>query len=427
MGIAGSGASACAAIAHAQGFEVSGCDTSLESEFLDNLPVDIKITEAHSSSHLQNVEILAISPAIESLDADNPELIKARQRGIKVMTWQQFMGKYLTKGKNVIAVCGTHGKSTTTAMLGKILEDGGMDPTVLLGAIIPPWGKNFRIGESKYFVIEADEFNDNFLSLTSEIAVVTNIEYDHPEYFSSYTDYQRSFQNFLHKTKSLIIANLSDKGIQETLADERVQIGKFLKPMVDFSANLIDFPLKISGLHNILNASAAYHASMALNVNPKVVKKSLEQFEGIGRRMEEIGTINGAKIFSDFGHHPTEVETTVKAFKDTFPDKKVWLIYQPHMYTRTKALFNEFVKSFKNLEVAGAIIIDIYASREKENKQMSSKLLTQAINLSNIEYVPNIRDVFNEIKENLSENDIVIFMGAGDIDKEIRKQMSSRT
>src|SRR3972149_4689138 len=187
LGIGGSGASAAAAIAQNMGFEVTGCDLDPNNEFTKVFKPD-QLFAGHSSKHLENADILAVTPAIFSLDPQNPELFEAKKKNIPIMTWQQFLGEYLTKGKFVITVCGTHGKTTTTAMIAKMLEDAGLDPTVELGAIVPWWGTNYRLPrqlgvDRHYFVMEADEFNDNFLHLRPDINVVTNIEMDHPEYF----------------------------------------------------------------------------------------------------------------------------------------------------------------------------------------------------------------------------------------------------
>ncbi len=210
LGIGGSGASGAAAIAETQGFEVTGCDLNPHNEFTSVFKPDQLLTShnpEHLASHTRgvnvNIDILAVTPAIFSLDPNNPELLAAKEKGIPVITWQQFVGEYSTRDKFVIAVCGTHGKTTTTAMIAKLLEDAGLDPTVLLGAIIPKWKTNYRIGKSKYFVVESDEFNDNFLPTKPDIAVVTNIEMDHPEYFKDFEAVKESFKKFYSKPKKL--------------------------------------------------------------------------------------------------------------------------------------------------------------------------------------------------------------------------------
>ncbi len=221
LGIGGSGASAIAAIAKAQGFKISGCDKSPHNEFTKVFSED-ELLEGHSISHLgggtgERIDILAVTPAIFTADPDNEEVKAAKEKGIRVMTWQEFMGEFLEKDKFVIAVCGTHGKSTTTAMIGLMLEDLDLDPTVELGAVVPRWGGNFRIGKSKYFISEADEFNNNFLVTHPDIAVVTTIEMDHPETFKDFTEYSQSFFNFLCQTKQTVVANLSDSGVGDVL------------------------------------------------------------------------------------------------------------------------------------------------------------------------------------------------------------------
>lgn len=430
LGIAGSGTSACACIAQSEGFNVTGCDKSLSGEFIDILK-NIPTKEGHSPNHLDGVDILAVTPAVLSLDPDNKEILEAKKRKIKIMTWQQFLGKYLTTDKFVIAVCGTHGKSTTTAMIGKILEDLKLDPTILLGAKVSLWNANFRIPKPQttayriphtaYFVVEADEFNDNFMSLTPDISVVTNIEFDHPEYFRNFEDYKSSFKNFLAKTKSIIIANLSDKNTFDTLKEPGLNDLPFFPPIIDYSKNLIDFQLKISGRYNTENASAAFNLALNLELNPEKIRQSLKSFPGIGRRMEPIGLVNGAKVFSDFAHHPTAIKVAACELNKTYPDKNIWIIYQPHMFSRTKALFREFTEVFSHLKVKGVEMLPIYPSREKDEGIIKTQDLIKAIKKRHINYSASVNKAFKDLKPKLSEKDILVFMGAGDIDGEARE------
>lgn len=419
LGIAGSGTSAAAKLAEFSGFKVTGCDSNLSGEFADILG-DIETFEGHSAGHLENVDILAITPAILSLDPNNQELEQARKRGIKIMTWQKFAGIYLTEGKTVIAICGTHGKSTTTAMVAEMLEDGGKDPMVLLGATLGEEKLNYRLGQGNYFVIEADEFNDNYLNFKPDYSIVTNIEFDHPEFFKDLDSYKTSFQNFLHETKTLILANLEDENSEEVLKEKEIADENFFPPVIDYSKNIIDFPLTIFGGQNVLNASAAYNLGLNLEIEKEVIKKSLQNFKGVSRRSEFLGEKNGARIYSDFGHHPTEIKVTVEEFKKYFPGKKIWLIYQPHMFTRTKALFREFVEVFKNIKADGAFIIDIYPSREIDTGQVSSGQLVDAVGRDNVKYFGNLEKAFDEMESCFTPDSIVLFMGAGDIDTRVR-------
>lgn len=430
LGIGGSGASAVAAIAQNEGFEISGCDKDPINEFTKVFAQE-KLFEGHSPEHLKNVDILAVTPAIYSLDPDNDELREASKQGLKVLTWQEFMGKYLEKGKFVVAVCGTHGKTTTTAMVGQLLEDAGLDPTVEVGAIVPKWGTNYRLGKGKpvlsehqriegYFITEADEFNDNFLVTHPDIAICTAIEMDHPEYFKDFASYKASFKKFLGQTKEKIIANSSDRGVKDVLQDNQGQaLDKKAWPwykckIVDYSKDLINFPLKIPGKHNILNASAVYQVGLALEIDPEIIKKSLMNFNGVGRRFEKIGELNGAEIISDFAHHPTEIKTTLEGAKEKFLDKKIIVVFQPHMFSRTKALFDDFVKVFKNSSADQTYILDIFPSREVDTGLVNTQQLVDAINRENVQYINSYDKLLKLLPKEIKDNNIVIFMGAGD-------------
>lgn len=413
LGIGGSGASAAAAIAQARGFEVSGCDFNPHTEFTGNFDQSQLLT-GHSASHMVSgkLDILAYSPAVLSLDPDNIEVKTAREQGIEVMSWQEFMGKYLEKDKFVIAVCGTHGKSTTTAMIGTLMEDAGLDPTVELGAIVPRWGANYRIGKSKYFsakredgdrtkydgifVTEADEYNNNFLVSHPDLTVVTNIEWDHPEFFKDYSDYQASFNQFFAQSKK-VIRNPDPK--------------------------LINFELQVPGEFNRLNAAAAYLVAKELGIKEEQIKNSLKNFSGVSRRFELVGEYSGAPIISDFGHHPTEIKSTLEALKQKFPDQKLWVIFQPHMFSRTKALFNDFVQVFQDAKVEGVAILDIYPSREVDTGVVSSKQLVESINRPHVEYTLK-EEVLKNCREYATSNDVFLFLGAGDVDQLARELVS---
>lgn len=451
LGIGGSGASAAASIALSQGFEVTGCDLNPHNEFTREFPEE-KLFKSHSPSHLRPqdvilqkagikmdtvqkdyidshfVDILAVTPAILSKDPNNPELLEAREKGIVVMTWQQFMGEFLEKGKFVVAVCGTHGKSTTTAMVGQMLENAGLDPTVELGAVIPKWGRNFRIGKSRYFVTEADEFNDNFLSTQPDITVLTNVEMDHPEYFKNFDDVKQSFLSFLYQTKKKIIANLEDEGVRAVMeVFQRNKQKPYDPELIDYSKSSINFELKVPGRYNSSNATAVMQVGLSLGVDPYMIQKSLMSFTGIGRRFELLGKYHGADVYSDFGHHPTEVRVTVEAAREKFQDKKIWLIFQPHMFSRTKALFDDFVKVLKEVPVDQILIMDIYAGREKDTGVINSKQLVEAINKDadssskkSYAHIGSGDDVKQLLSIATKEGDILFFIGAGDIDKVAR-------
>lgn len=444
LGIGGSGASAAASIALSQGFEVTGCDLNPHNEFTKEFPEE-KLFEGHSPSHLRpqdvilekagikldtvekeyidshHVDILAVTPAILSKDPNNPELLEAREKGIKVMTWQEFMGEYLEKGKFVIAVCGTNGKSTTTAMAGLLLERAGLDPTVEIGAVVPKWGKNYRVGKSRYFITEADEFNDNFLATQPDITILTNVEMEHPEYFKSFDDVKQSFLSFLYQTKKKIIANLEDEGIKQVLEVFQKNKQKPYNPeIIDYSKSSIHFELKVPGQHNQSNATAVMQLGLSLGIDPFKIQQSLMSYTGIGRRFEFLGKFKEADVFSDFGHNPSKIRVTVQAAREKFPDRKIWLIYQPHMFTRTKVLFDDFVKVFREAPVDQILILDIYAAREKDTGLINSQDLVKAINRSGVSYVDQPEYLKDFLQVTAKKDDVIFFMGAGDIDKVAR-------
>ncbi|MCL4366016.1 UDP-N-acetylmuramate--L-alanine ligase [Patescibacteria group bacterium] len=421
LGTGGSGISGAAAIAQAQGFEVTGCDLEPRNEFTTTFKPN-QLFAGHSPEHLAlhlegvnvNIDILAVTPAIFSLDPNNPELQEARKQGIEIMTWQQFLGEYLTKDKFVIAVCGTHGKTTTTAMISRLLEDANLDPTVELGAIMPTWQANYRIGKGKYFVVEADEFNDNFLHLKPEITVVTNIEMDHPEYFKDFEAVKASFKKFMLQTKTTVVANLTDLGVAEVV---KVAMKESGIQYLDYSKNELGVNLMIPGEFNKLNAKAAMQVGLILGIEPQIIQKSLSSFTGAGRRFEYIGDYKEAKVYSDFGHHPTEIKVTMEAARQKFPTQRILLVYQPHMFSRTKALFEDFVKVFQNIPADKTFILDIYPSREVDTGQITSKQLVEAINKPSISYLGSVAEALEKIKPEIKPGDIILFMSAGDTDK----------
>lgn len=423
LGIGGSGASAIAAIAQSEGYIVTGCDKQPVNEFTTGFKED-QLLIGHSKDHLKNIDALIITPAILSLDPNNEELVCAQEQNIPILTWQEFMGKNLEKderssssSKFVIAICGTHGKSTTTAMIAKVLEDAGLDPTVELGAIIPEWGKNYRIGRSKYFITEADEFNDNFLSTTPDLTVVTSLEMDHPEYFKDLESYKDSFIKFLSSTKTQIFANLNYPHLAEVI---KWVMKESSVSAIDYTKTEVKLDLKMPGDHNRLNALAAFQIGLFLGIEPQKIITSLNNLKGLSRRFEYIGEYKGAKVYSDFAHNPTKVEVTLKTAREQFPNSKIIAFYQPHMFSRTKALYDDFVRVFRKSPVDKVVIIDIYPSREVDTGLIKSEQLVGTINKENV--------IFNsaeEIKETLAKEvnkgDVVFFIGAGDIDTMARK------
>ena len=419
MGIGGSGMSAVASIALVYGFKVSGCDLSgptIYTRYLEKKGV--KILKGHDVSHLKDVDILTVTPAVFDLSPDHPELLEAKKKKM-VLTWQEFMGRFLQEGKFVLCVAGTHGKTTVTAMLGLVLEQAGFDPTVELGAIVPQWGVNFRVGKGKYFVCEADEFNDNFLNYRPNLIILTNIEMDHPEYFKDFADVLESFANFVRNSKNgILVTCWDDEGVQKLV---RQRLNNWKGGVIKYSLSQWKekkIPLKISGDHSRRNVLGVISAAEVLGIQREAVKEALEDFSGLGRRMELVGELKGVKIFDDYAHHPTQVAATLQGAREAFSKARIWAVFQPHMYSRTKVLLDKFKNVFAPADQV--IVVDIFASREagdKSKQTVHAKEVVKIIKNQNKRYIGKLKRTGEFLAENVKEGDVVICMGAGDIYK----------
>lgn len=408
MGLGGAGISAVASFAKEAGFEVSGCDIDDSSPFLANLlEKKVPFFPEHNKDHLEGIDYLVISPAIESLDSNNLELLDAKQKEIPILIGEEFLAKFLLGDKKVIAVAGTHGKSTTTAMIAKILEDAGLDPAVMVGAIVNDWGTNFRLGEGAYFVIEADEYQEKFLLYQPFINVVTAIEMDHPEYFKDLSAVEKAFTKFVDCTKAdgkiIFGKNVALENKQALVLGKDFQLERF--------------NLKLIGEFNLENAAVAAEVARLLGVEETKIKSSLENFSGIARRFELKGEEKGIKVFDDYGHHPTAIMATIAAAKEKFPSQRIFLVYQPHMFSRTKYLFDQFVSVFNNLGITETILVDIYAARQENNENISSLDIVKAVNSEQVVYVGDFEKTVEQLVLKLISGDIVVVMGAGDIFK----------
>ncbi|OGY28461.1 MAG: UDP-N-acetylmuramate--L-alanine ligase [Candidatus Woykebacteria bacterium RIFCSPHIGHO2_12_FULL_43_10] len=441
IGILGSGISFAASLAKLQGYQVSGCDHASTSEFKKELDdLNINVSNSEDKNHLEGIDLIVISPAIKKFNPNHAELVEAKEKSITVLTWQEFVGQYLLKDKFVIAIAGTHGKGTTTAIVGLIMEELGLDPTVGIGAIVPKWGTNYRFGRSKYFVIEADEFNDNFLNYSSDLIGITNIEMDHPEYFQNLHDLMDSFSKFVAKKNPKVILN-KDNELSAQLADRINEENVIWYSSKDASASfylekivsdeegikfkegksLRLFVSNLHGGHNAINALCALSVIFSLvpatTEDTNVANKVLESFSGLKRRFEIMQNSAGITIVDDYAHHPTAIRETLKTAKQVFPDKKIWGVFQPHMYTRTKYLFDDFVKVFKQNLIDELIVTDIYAAREKDPGIVSSKDLVTETSSDSVKYIRSLDEVTQYLKKNVGKDDVVVIMGAGDVNR----------
>jgi len=440
MGIGGSAMAGVAILAKKFGFQVSGCDLQKETAYSQSLTrFGIKPFVGHNLSHLKDVDILAISPAVLASNPNHPEVLEAKKQGI-LMSWQEFQGKYLQKDKIVIAIAGTHGKSTVTAMVGLILESGELDPIVEVGALVPQWKATVRFGQSKYFVCEADEFNHNFLNYSSGMIIINNLEMDHPEFFKNEIQFREAFKKFIKKIKKpkILIVNEESLGIQELLkemkgwlAKEKVRVlGYFLKSqfnfpfateyqgeiiqqtpeLTQFKVRSETFNLKIPGVHNVANALGAIACGRELGISSQKIKTALGNFIGLGRRFELIGEEKGIKVFDDYAVHPTAVEATLKAARQKYPQQKIWAVFEPHQYSRLKIFLNEFAQTLKKADQV--IVTAIYPGREKIDPTIKSEDLVDKIG-AKAEYLKDFKKVAGKISQKAQKDDVIIVFGAG--------------
>ena len=404
MGIGGSGMAGVAYIAQEVGYEVTGCDLEGSTAYANN------IFKGHSPDHLNGVDLLVVTPAVYFQNSENPELIEGQKRKMAI-TWQEFLGKYLAKDKKVICVAGTHGKSTTTAMTGKLLVDAGLDPSVVVGANIPEWNGNSKFGKGEYFVIEADEFNDNFLNYSPEIVILNNIEFDHPDFFKDEEQVFESFKKFVKRLTGMkiLIVNNNSFGVQKLLG----MIDKSDLKIIEYSPDeeKLGYELTVPGKHNVANALGVAALGKLLGIDEKVIKKSLTTFSGVGRRMELIADKNGIKIYDDYAHHPTAITATLEGLRSLYPKARIWAIDEPHGFARTNALLSKYKNSF---DLADKVIIGpIFKARDKETFGITPDLVAKKTQHENAVGINSFEKIKKIVAANLKQGDVILVMGAG--------------
>lgn len=409
MGILGAGASAVCGIAKGYGFDVSGCDLIPDSPYAKNL--DMSIYKNHDPTHLKNVSMLIVSPSVLKFDPDNSEIKAARKLLTPTLTWQEFQGRFLQKGKFVIAVAGAYGKSTTTAMISQILIDQNLDPTCEIGASPLAWGQNFRVGKSKYYVCEADEYNDNFLNYDADIAVVLNLGWDHPDYFKTKKAVFASFKKFIANIKGngiLVIGGDKDSAVLARYARPDVKVVKIAK--------IDKLDLSIIGDFRKENANAALTVAGLLNLDPSAAKHTVEEFGGIGRRLEYKGEINGVKVYDDYAVQPYTVLKTANALEEKYKRKRIALVFEPHTFSRISVFFDDFVKNLSRAKVDSIFITEVYAAREQgDSKRLAEDLAKRVGNKAT--FSGSLEETARYLKKHLGEFDIVLSMGAGGVYK----------
>ena len=433
-GIGGIGLSAIAYYFLSQEKEVEGSD-QVKSEITKRLETKgVYINYKPKADNIDlDINLLVYSAA---LPADHPELIKAKELNISTLSYFQFLG-ILSKNYKTIAVTGTNGKTTTTAMLGLILEKAGLDPTVIVGSLVPQWQSNFRAGQSKLLVVEACEWQAHMLEIDPDIIILTNIAEDHLDFYKDLDDIKKHFQKFVNQLQptGLFIKNNDDKNSENINSfGQTLTFGKsneanynFANLLVHpgeqkFSINkkeveLAEFSLSVPGLYNIYNALSAVTVADFLEVNKHQIWNGLSEFKGVWRRFEVVGKAKTNLVISDYAHHPDAIRGLLKATKDFYPDKKLIAIFQPHHHNRTKTLINDFAKSF---DLADQVIVsEIYrvgGREDKEHDQVSSQDLVDKMEHPRKYYAADFSAVKQIIKKINSSDAILLFIGAGDID-----------
>jgi UDP-N-acetylmuramate--alanine ligase len=420
IGIGGIGVSALAQYYLLKGHEVSGSDLVL-SEITDALQKKgVKIFQGNSENNVaDDVDLVIYSPAVTY---ENPEFRRARDTGAKLQSYPEALGD-LTKEYYTIAVAGSHGKSTTTAMIGLVLAKAKLDPTVIVGTKVKEFGNsNLRFGKGKFLIIEACEYDASFLNYQPKIVVVTNVDKEHLDYFKNFENVKKAFDNFTLKLPSdgFFVGNGDDKSVSRIIG---ASFKSEYYSLEQKEAKKIKKLLKVPGEHNVSNALAVLTVARILGIPDKTTFDALSKFEGTWRRFETKQGKAGKKtitVVSDYGHHPNEIIATLKAAREKFKKRKIWCLFQPHQHQRTFYLFDDFVKTFRSTPVDKIIITDIYdvAGRETKeiNEEVSSKKLVEKISKKKVIYLP-LEKAEEFIVKNIKPKDVLIVMGAGDIYK----------
>ena len=437
IGIGGIGMSGIAEVLSNLGFVVSGSDVkrSKNTDRLEN-ELNIRISEGHAAENLQDAQVVVYSSAITP---DNPEIVHARANGIPVIPRAEMLAELMTLKPYAIAVSGTHGKTSTTSMIATVLGHAGFDPTTVVGGVVDTLGSNAKLGGSDWFVTEADESDRSFLMLYPTIAVVTNIDKEHMESYKGMDDVVQCFTDFVNKVPfyGAAVICLDDPNVQLIIPNikrRRVTFG--LSAQADVSAFNIrynqsfsttfsvrkgsevlgEIELPVPGKHNVYNALAATCVALELEIPLEKIAEAFTKFKNANRRFQFKGEANGISVVDDYGHHPTEILATLSAAKQSGNGKRTVVVFQPHRYSRTKELMDDFVVAFNNADLL--FLLDIYAASEQSIEGITAEVLTENIKKyghKNVHYIGDIKTASEKVCAALQPGDLVITLGAGSI------------
>lgn len=439
LGIGGAGMAGIAEVLFNLGYTVSGSDPGNSSIISRLKGLGIKISSKHAAENVEDSDVVVVSSAIAK---DNIELVTAREKRIPIVQRASMLAE-LMRFKNGIAIAGTHGKTTTTSLVSRVIAEDGLDPTYVIGGLLNSLGANAKLGEGKHFVAEADESDASFLHLTPMISVITNIDRDHLEtYQNDFNLLKKTYVQFLHRLPfyGLAVLCLDDKEIRGLLPQiERPVLTYGFSSDADFRAinftqNMnksmfealrpgkppLPITLNLPGKHNVLNALAAIAVASEEGISDEAIQKGLANFQGVGRRFQVLGEFlpNNKRILmiDDYGHHPKEIEVVLEAIRAGWPEKRLVMVYQPHRYTRTKALFEDFASVLSSVDVL--ILLDIYSAGEAPIPGAESRLLSGSIrSRGRVDpiFVPDKAHLTEVLLGVLQDNDVLLMQGAGDI------------
>ena len=445
VGIGGAGMSGIAEVLHNLDYTISGSDINSTTTTEHLMELGIPVTLGHAGENIKDSDVVVYSSAVLQ---DNPELVAAREKRIPIIPRAEMLAE-LMRFKQGIAIAGTHGKTTTTSLIASLLADAGYDPTYVIGGLLNSTGSHARLGKGKFLVAEADESDASFLHLLPVISVITNIDADHLEnYNGDFSSLKSSFTEFLQHIPfyGLAVICMDDPGcrsIMDQITKPFITYG--IEQNADIQANVIryeanrswfhvsrknhinwlDIELNIPGKHNILNALAAITVAHELGIDDSTIINGLKNFEGIARRFHVLGdlVIDSKKVLlvDDYAHHPTEISATLKALREGWPGRRVVAIFQPHRYTRTRYLFEDFTRVLSEFDIL--LLLDIYTAGEKSIPGADSRALCRAIRMrGEVDpiFVENKDEINQAVTHIIEDDDVLLVLGAGDVGKVAR-------
>lgn len=428
-GIGGISMSAIAAALIQKGYKVGGSDNVECETALKVRDMGAEIFFSYKSENIDGYDMLVYMARIKE---DNPEILRARELGIPIIKRAQMLAALMSGYKKSIGITGTHGKSSITSMISEIFMQAGTDPTFFIGAIYPPINSAYKIGKSDYFILESDEAFDSFLNFPPDIAVISNIEMDHPDYFTDLDDMIDSYKEYLADTGELAIINADDANSLDTVRDFKKKILTFaIEASADIHAkNIVSmdgFPefdiythgekyahikLNVPGDYNIYNALAAASAAYSCGISGDAVSRGLNIFKGASRRLEYKGAFNDVKVYEDYAHHPTELKKMFEAVKK-IASGKIWCVFQPHTYSRTRELEAELCEALSG-SPANIILTDIYSATEINTYNIYSEDIAKKTNCT---FISSFNDIADYLKSNCEPGDMILLTGAGNVNK----------